>query len=54
MDVTAEGVFQRLVVDRLGGSYCFGLNTLLLEVLKGLGFLYVITSQIHHDHRYES
>lgn len=39
MDVTAEGVFQRLVVDRLGGSYCFGLNTLLLEVLKGLGFL---------------
>lgn len=39
MDVTPEGLFERLV-KRRGGSYCFGQNGLLLEMLRGLGFRY--------------
>ncbi|KDQ51844.1 hypothetical protein JAAARDRAFT_198720 [Jaapia argillacea MUCL 33604] len=39
MDVTPEGVFERLVSEHKGkGSYCFGLNTLLLGMLRGLGY----------------
>ncbi|TFL02728.1 hypothetical protein BDV98DRAFT_603874 [Pterulicium gracile] len=38
MDVTHEGIFQRLVVDQHGGSYCFGLNRILMEMLKLLGY----------------
>jgi len=37
MDVTPEGVFRRLVQEHKG-SYCFGQNTLLLGMLRGLGF----------------
>lgn len=43
MPITPDGIFQWAVVDSRGGSYCFGLNTLLLKGLKGLGFLYVYT-----------
>ncbi|TFL01359.1 hypothetical protein BDV98DRAFT_593250 [Pterulicium gracile] len=39
MPITPDGIFQWAVVDSRGGSYCFGLNTLLLKGLKGLGFL---------------
>ncbi|KDQ51843.1 hypothetical protein JAAARDRAFT_40667 [Jaapia argillacea MUCL 33604] len=39
MDVTPEGVFDRLVSEKKGkGSYCFGQNTLLLGMLRGLGY----------------
>jgi arylamine N-acetyltransferase len=38
MDVTPDAVFRRLVSERKGGSYCFGLNILLLEVLRGLRY----------------
>ncbi|TFK95223.1 hypothetical protein BDV98DRAFT_659867 [Pterulicium gracile] len=38
MDVTSQGVFRHFVAERRGGSYCFGHNVLLLEVLKGLGY----------------
>ncbi|KAF8154439.1 arylamine N-acetyltransferase 1 [Crassisporium funariophilum] len=38
MDVTPDGVFKRIVQERLGGSYCFGLNGLLLEMLRALGY----------------
>lgn len=37
MDVSIEGLFDRLVKRRMG-SYCFGQNGLLLEMLRGLGF----------------
>ncbi|KAJ8085972.1 hypothetical protein PM082_004791 [Marasmius tenuissimus] len=37
MDVTPEGSFQRMVVERKG-SYCYGKNGLLLEMLRGLGY----------------
>ncbi|KAG8907540.1 N-terminal acetyltransferase [Tulasnella sp. 403] len=29
LDVSAEGVYKRLVVQKKGGSWCFGMNTLL-------------------------
>ncbi|THU95486.1 cysteine proteinase [Dendrothele bispora CBS 962.96] len=38
MDVSPEGLFQRLVVQRAGGSYCYGLNGLLFGMLRGLGY----------------
>jgi arylamine N-acetyltransferase len=38
MDVSPQGVFQRLVQDHKGGSYCFGQNTLFLGMLRGLGY----------------
>ncbi|KAK7448824.1 hypothetical protein VKT23_013553 [Stygiomarasmius scandens] len=38
MNVTPEGLFQRLVVQRRGGSYCYGLNGLLFGMLLGLGY----------------
>ncbi|KAL0568122.1 hypothetical protein V5O48_013873 [Marasmius crinis-equi] len=37
LDVTAEGNFRRMVVERKG-SYCYGKNGLLLEMLRGLGY----------------
>lgn len=40
MDVTHEGLFQRFVVEGKGGSYCFGQNTLFLEMLRALGYRY--------------
>lgn len=40
MDVTPEGIFERFM-KRQGGSYCFGQNGLLLQMLRGLGFRYI-------------
>ncbi|KAK0192994.1 arylamine N-acetyltransferase 1 [Armillaria mellea] len=37
MDISADSIFQRLVVERKG-SYCFGLNGLFLDMLRGLGY----------------
>ncbi|KAF5364592.1 hypothetical protein D9758_005583 [Tetrapyrgos nigripes] len=37
MDITPEGLFQRLVVEG-NGHYCFGLNTLFMEMIRGLGY----------------
>ncbi|KAF8879269.1 hypothetical protein BD779DRAFT_1789009 [Infundibulicybe gibba] len=37
MDVTPAGIFQRLVRER-GGSYCFGLNGMFLQILRGLEY----------------
>ncbi|KAJ6625806.1 hypothetical protein B0H10DRAFT_2000752 [Mycena sp. CBHHK59/15] len=39
MDITYEGLYQRMVGSSEGkGSYCFGLNGLFFQMLKGLGF----------------
>ncbi|KAJ7078294.1 arylamine N-acetyltransferase 1 [Mycena belliarum] len=39
MDITHEGLYQRMVVSPEGnGSYCFGLNGLFFQMLRGLGF----------------
>ncbi|KAF8076134.1 arylamine N-acetyltransferase 1 [Lyophyllum atratum] len=37
MDISAEGLYQRMVVERRG-SYCFGLNTLFFQMICGLGY----------------
>ncbi|EKM81236.1 hypothetical protein AGABI1DRAFT_56672 [Agaricus bisporus var. burnettii JB137-S8] len=37
MDVSHEGIYDRFVKERKG-SYCFGQNGLMLEMLRGLGF----------------
>ncbi|KAF5371107.1 hypothetical protein D9758_004100 [Tetrapyrgos nigripes] len=37
MDISPEGVFQRTVIDGKG-SYCFGLNGLFLQMIRGLGY----------------
>ncbi|KAJ8085971.1 hypothetical protein PM082_004790 [Marasmius tenuissimus] len=37
MDVTPDGNFQRMVVERKG-SYCYGKNGMLLEMLRGVGY----------------
>ncbi|KAF8879268.1 hypothetical protein BD779DRAFT_1447074 [Infundibulicybe gibba] len=37
MDVTAAGVFRQFVHERKG-SYCFGNNSLFLQILRGLGY----------------
>ncbi|KAF5364590.1 hypothetical protein D9758_005581 [Tetrapyrgos nigripes] len=37
MDISHEGLFQRLVAEG-NGSYCFGLNTLFLQMIRGLGY----------------
>ncbi|KAF4593266.1 arylamine N-acetyltransferase family protein [Pleurotus pulmonarius] len=37
VDVSPRGLYQRLVVDGKG-SYCFGLNGLLLGMIRGLGY----------------
>ncbi|KAJ2916668.1 hypothetical protein MD484_g3769, partial [Candolleomyces efflorescens] len=38
MDVSPQGAFERFVKTGSGGSYCFGQNTVLLGILRGLGF----------------
>ncbi|KAJ7718202.1 hypothetical protein DFH07DRAFT_761657 [Mycena maculata] len=39
MDITYEGLYKRMVECSGGtGSYCFGLNGLFFQMLKGLGF----------------
>lgn len=40
MDVSVEGLYRRMVVERQG-SYCFGLNILFLQMMRGLGYRYV-------------
>ena len=37
MDVSPQGAFDRIVHQKKG-SYCYGRNLVLLEVLHGLGF----------------
>jgi hypothetical protein len=37
MDVTPHGAFNTLMYEARG-SYCFGENTVLLHILRGLGF----------------
>ncbi|KAL0961268.1 hypothetical protein HGRIS_006231 [Hohenbuehelia grisea] len=37
MDISPDALFQRLVVERQG-SWCFGLNGLLYQMLLGLGY----------------
>ncbi|KAK0451524.1 arylamine N-acetyltransferase 1 [Armillaria borealis] len=37
MDVTPQGMFRHTILRRRG-SYCFGLNTLFLGMLRGLGY----------------
>ncbi|THU81411.1 cysteine proteinase [Dendrothele bispora CBS 962.96] len=37
MDISPEAVFQRLVVEGKG-CYCFGLNQLFLQMIRGLGY----------------
>ncbi|KAF8652495.1 hypothetical protein AX16_004368 [Volvariella volvacea WC 439] len=38
VDITPEGVFKRLIEEKKGGSWCFGLNGLLYGILRGLGY----------------
>ncbi|KAJ7245643.1 hypothetical protein B0H12DRAFT_1127455 [Mycena haematopus] len=39
MDITYEGLYHRMVETQDGnGSFCFGLNGLFFQMLKGLGF----------------
>lgn len=38
LDVSFQGLYQRMVVDQHGGSWCFGMNSLLLGMLRSLGF----------------
>lgn len=37
MDISPEGLYQRLVVEGKG-SYCFGMNGLFLQMIRGLGY----------------
>jgi len=37
VDVTPDGLFQRMVVEKKG-SWCFGQNSLFLGMIQGLGF----------------
>lgn len=39
MDIAPQHLYKRMVADGKGfGSYCFGQNSLLLEILRGLGY----------------
>ncbi|KAG8939063.1 N-terminal acetyltransferase [Tulasnella sp. 424] len=38
MDVAPEAIYKRAVVDRAGGSYCFGRHTLMLGMLLAMGY----------------
>ncbi|KAF9044212.1 arylamine N-acetyltransferase 2 [Panaeolus papilionaceus] len=38
MDISPESLFDRMVVNGAGGSYCFGLNGLLFGMLRTLGY----------------
>jgi arylamine N-acetyltransferase len=40
MDVSHEGAFKRLVLERRG-SYCFGHNGVFLGMLRALGYRHV-------------
>ncbi|KAE9409483.1 cysteine proteinase [Gymnopus androsaceus JB14] len=37
MDISHSGLYQRLVVEGKG-SYCFGMNTLFLQMIRALGY----------------
>ncbi|KAG8939062.1 N-terminal acetyltransferase [Tulasnella sp. 424] len=38
MDVAPEAIYKRAVVERAGGSYCFGQQTLMLGMLLAMGY----------------
>ncbi|KAL5488452.1 hypothetical protein ACEPAI_6570 [Sanghuangporus weigelae] len=38
LDITPEATFKRLVGERKGGTYCYGHHTLMLGVLRALGY----------------
>jgi hypothetical protein len=45
LDVTAEGAYRRMVIERKG-AYCFALSCFLLNMLRGLGYRYVHCAQL--------
>ncbi|ESK86123.1 arylamine n-acetyltransferase 1 [Moniliophthora roreri MCA 2997] len=38
INVEPDALFQRIVVEKAGGSYCFGKTSLFLWMLRGLGY----------------
>ncbi|KAI5120716.1 hypothetical protein M0805_006423 [Coniferiporia weirii] len=38
LNVSPEATFKRLVVDRTGGTYCYGHNGIMLGALRALGY----------------
>ena len=40
LDISPEFTFKRLVADRKGSTYCYGHHTLMLGVLRALGYRY--------------
>ncbi|KAG9011187.1 N-terminal acetyltransferase [Tulasnella sp. 427] len=38
MDVAPQAIYRRAVVDRAGGGYCFGQQTLMLGMLLAMGY----------------
>ncbi|TFK66481.1 cysteine proteinase [Pluteus cervinus] len=50
LDVTPQGAFQRLVGEKKGGSYCFGMNGVMYGILRGLGYrVYSGTARVNHN-----
>ncbi|KAJ6575975.1 arylamine N-acetyltransferase 2 [Mycena vulgaris] len=51
MDITYQSLYQRMVASSEGtGSYCFGVNGLFFQMLKGLGFrVYVGSGRINEQ-----
>ncbi|KXN92040.1 Arylamine N-acetyltransferase 2 [Leucoagaricus sp. SymC.cos] len=48
MDVSTGGIYNRFINER-NGSYCFGHNTLMLEMLRGLGYrAYLVAVRVNH------
>ncbi|EAU86607.2 hypothetical protein CC1G_07803 [Coprinopsis cinerea okayama7 len=51
MDVSPEGLYCRFVEEGKG-SYCFGHTTILLGILRGLGFrVYAGAAKVNHHHQ---
>lgn len=38
LDISPEATFKRLVIDKKGGTYCYGHNGLMLEILRSLAY----------------
>ncbi|KAJ7574885.1 hypothetical protein C8J56DRAFT_871887 [Mycena floridula] len=50
MDISYEGLYVRMVKSKGNGSYCFGLNGLFCQMLKGLGFrVYTSSGRINEQ-----
>ncbi|KAJ7635157.1 hypothetical protein FB45DRAFT_910934 [Roridomyces roridus] len=51
MDISAEGLYERMVEGGGGeGSYCFGLNSLFLQMIRALGFrAYATAGRINRE-----